>query len=132
ERVGRALADDGVAGVGAAVVADDEVVAVGEEVNDLALGLVAPLEADDTGATRGDAWRRRGRHGSDGRLRAAAAALGTHRLKAAEAGVRPARDEGSGSIEQVLTVAGAANPVKGNQNAAPRRTPPMECGGLTP
>src|SRR5207302_1078223 len=74
ELVRRALADDGVAGVGAAVVADDEVVPVGEEVNDLALGLVAPLQADDTGATGGDAWRRRGRHGSDGRLRAAGAA----------------------------------------------------------
>ena len=44
------LADDGVAGVGAAVVANDEVVLVGEEIDDLALGLVAPLQADDTGA----------------------------------------------------------------------------------
>jgi hypothetical protein len=36
-------------GVGAAVVADDEVVLFGEEIDDLALGLVAPLQADDTG-----------------------------------------------------------------------------------
>ena len=50
ELVGLAAGDDGVAGVGAAVVADDEVVLVGEEIDDLALGLVAPLQADDTGA----------------------------------------------------------------------------------
>ena len=38
------------AGVGAAVVADDEIVLVGEQIDDLALGLIAPLQADDTGA----------------------------------------------------------------------------------
>ena len=45
-----AVGDDGVAGVGPAVVADDEVVPLGEQIDDLAFGLVAPLEADDTGA----------------------------------------------------------------------------------
>ena len=54
--------DDGVAGVGPAVVADDEVVLVAEQIDDLALGLVAPLQADHAraghcrtcpGATRG-------------------------------------------------------------------------------
>ena len=53
------LADDGVAGVGAAVVADDEVVLVGEQIDDLALGLVAPLQADDTGAGVRNALRLR-------------------------------------------------------------------------
>src|SRR5262249_17140224 len=43
-------ANDGVAGVGPAVVADHEVVLVGEEIDDFSLGLVAPLKADDTGA----------------------------------------------------------------------------------
>ena len=43
-----AAPDDRVPGVGPAVVADDEVVVVGEEVDDLALGLVAPLEANHT------------------------------------------------------------------------------------
>ena len=42
--------DHRVAGVGPAVVADHEVVMLGEKIDDLALGLVAPLQADDTGA----------------------------------------------------------------------------------
>src|SRR5260370_1140246 len=46
-----AVGDDGVARVGAAVVADHEVVLLGEQIDDLALGLVAPLKADDTGAS---------------------------------------------------------------------------------
>src|SRR5207245_3848545 len=45
-----AVADDGVAGVGPAVVANDDIVLVGEEIDDLAFGLVAPLQADDTRA----------------------------------------------------------------------------------
>ena len=40
---------DGVAGVGAAAVADDDVGVLGEEIDDLALALVAPLQADDAG-----------------------------------------------------------------------------------
>ena len=40
---------DGVPGVGAAAVADDDVGVLGQEVDDLALALVAPLEADDGG-----------------------------------------------------------------------------------
>src|SRR5437879_11333486 len=38
---------DGVAGVGAALVADDEIGALGEHVHDLPLALVAPLGAGD-------------------------------------------------------------------------------------
>jgi hypothetical protein len=41
------------AGVGAAVVTDHEVVIVGEQVNNLSLGLVAPLQTDDTGTGHG-------------------------------------------------------------------------------
>ena len=48
ELEGLAVRDDGMAGVGAAVVADDEIVLLGEQIDDLALGLVAPLQADDT------------------------------------------------------------------------------------
>src|SRR5438132_7390112 len=47
---GLAALDDGMAGVGASVEANDNVMLVGEKVDDLAFGLVAPLQADDTGA----------------------------------------------------------------------------------
>ena len=62
---GLALAghDDGMAGVGAAVVADDGVVVGGEEVNGLALAFIAPLEADDGGGV----WRGSGFGGGDRR-----------------------------------------------------------------
>src|SRR2546423_14549724 len=44
----RLVADfDGVAGVVTALVARDHVEALGQEVNDLALALIAPLRADD-------------------------------------------------------------------------------------
>ena len=46
---GLAIDNDGMAGVGSAVETDHEVVLIGEQINDLALGLVAPLQADDTG-----------------------------------------------------------------------------------
>ena len=36
------------AGIGPAVVTDDEVVLFREEIDDFAFGLVAPLQADDT------------------------------------------------------------------------------------
>src|SRR5207237_10608628 len=42
-----ALHDDGVTGVAAALEADDEVRLLGQDVDDLALALVAPLDADD-------------------------------------------------------------------------------------
>ena len=45
-----AVADDRVAGVVAALEADDDVGLLGEQVDDLALALVAPLGADDHGA----------------------------------------------------------------------------------
>ena len=48
-RVFLAADADGVPGVGAAAVADDDVGVLGEEIDDLALALVAPLEADDNG-----------------------------------------------------------------------------------
>ena len=53
ELEGLVAVDDGMAGVGAAVVADDEIVLIGEEIDDFALGLVAPLQADDTSAGHG-------------------------------------------------------------------------------
>ena len=46
ELVGLAAGDDGMAGVAAALVADDDIVLVGQQVDDLALGLVAPLQTD--------------------------------------------------------------------------------------
>ena len=42
--------DDGVPGVRAALIADDEVVLAGEDVDDLALGFVAPLQTDNASA----------------------------------------------------------------------------------
>src|SRR5207244_3991946 len=42
---------DGVPGVGAATVAHDDVGVLGEEIDDLSLALVAPLEADDAGVS---------------------------------------------------------------------------------
>ena len=47
--------------VGAAVVANDDIMVIGEEIDDLAFGLVAPLEADDTGAGHGGPTRPAGR-----------------------------------------------------------------------
>ena len=47
--VGRAVGDDRVPGVRAAVVAADDVRVLRQEVDDLALALVAPLRADDHG-----------------------------------------------------------------------------------
>jgi hypothetical protein len=44
--VGLAVEDDGVAGVVAAVVADNDVVLGGQEVDDFTLGLIAPRQAD--------------------------------------------------------------------------------------
>ena len=68
ELEGAVAVDDGVAGVGAAVVADHEVVLVGEQIDDLALGLVAPLQADDTGAGhRGCTYSGGGRKSFPGR-----------------------------------------------------------------
>ena len=48
-----AAEDDGVSGVVAAQIADDDVVPIGQQVDDLALGLIAPLEADDGGDVLG-------------------------------------------------------------------------------
>ena len=50
---GLAAGDHGVAGVRAALVADDDLVVLGEDVDEFALGLVAPLQTDDTGAGHG-------------------------------------------------------------------------------
>ena len=47
ELVDLVVADDRVAGVVAALVADDDVGPLGEQVGDLSLALVAPLGADD-------------------------------------------------------------------------------------
>ena len=50
--VGLAVKDDGMAGVVAPLIADDDVVSVGQQIDDFALGLISPLQADN----------RRGRH----------------------------------------------------------------------
>ncbi len=50
EFIGLSAGDDGVPGVGATLIADDDVVLFGEQVYELALGLVAPLQADHTGS----------------------------------------------------------------------------------
>lgn len=47
-----AVEDHGMAGVIAPLIADDDVVFVGQQIDDLALGLISPLQADN----------RRGRH----------------------------------------------------------------------
>ena len=57
ELEGLAVDDDGVAGVGPAVVADDEVELVAEQIDDLPLGLVAPLQADHARAGHFDPVR---------------------------------------------------------------------------
>ena len=44
---GLAAGDHGMAGVGPALVADDDIVLLGQQIDDLALGLVAPLQTDD-------------------------------------------------------------------------------------
>ena len=47
--------DHGMAGVGPALVADDNVVLFGQYIDDLPLGLISPLQSDDTrGRHRGD------------------------------------------------------------------------------
>src|SRR5437868_774058 len=48
--VGLAIANNGVPRVGATVVADDDMMVGGEQVYDLAFGLVTPLQTDNTGA----------------------------------------------------------------------------------
>ena len=55
--VGLAAGDDRVAGVAAPLVADDDVVLVGQQVDELALGLVAPLQTDH--ASNAHPWRPR-------------------------------------------------------------------------
>jgi hypothetical protein len=42
--------NDGMPGIGPAVVADDDIMLLGEKIDDLALGFVAPLQADNTGS----------------------------------------------------------------------------------
>ncbi len=49
--------DDGMPGVRAALVADDEVVLTGQEVDDLALGFVAPLQTDNASAGHSETVR---------------------------------------------------------------------------
>ena len=49
--VGLAAGDDGMAGVAAPLIADDDVVLVGQQVDELALGLVAPLQTDHASNT---------------------------------------------------------------------------------
>ena len=66
QRVALVAHHDRVAGVGTAVVAHDDVVAGGEDIDDLALALVAPLETDDGGGMRcvvHEAWDANGAWG---------------------------------------------------------------------
>ena len=53
ELVGLAVGDDRVPRIRAAVVAADEIRVLGEQIDDLALALVAPLGADDDGRGHG-------------------------------------------------------------------------------
>src|SRR5262245_20965685 len=46
--------NDGVASVGAALITDDKIVFAGQDVDDLALGFVAPLQTDN--ASAGHNW----------------------------------------------------------------------------
>ena len=64
--VGLAVDDDRVPGVRPTLVAADEVGVLGEQVDDLALALVAPLRTDDHGGRHGDSL-----HASDSRRRRA-------------------------------------------------------------
>ncbi len=52
-----AAGDDGMAGIGPALVADDDIVLLGEQIDNLALGLVAPLQSDNTGGRHRNAPR---------------------------------------------------------------------------
>ena len=53
ELPGLAAADHRMAGIGAALVANDQVVLLRKNVDELAFGLVTPLQSDDTGAGHG-------------------------------------------------------------------------------
>ena len=53
ELPGLAVGDDGVAGVGAALIADDDLVVLGEDVDEFAFGFVAPLQTDNACAGHG-------------------------------------------------------------------------------
>ena len=53
ELPGLAVGDDGVAGVGAALVADDDRMIFGENIDEFAFGFVAPLQTDNTCAGHG-------------------------------------------------------------------------------
>ena len=55
ELEGLAAGDHRVAGVGPALVADDDIVLLGEQIDDLALGLIAPLQSDNTRGRHCDA-----------------------------------------------------------------------------
>ena len=94
-----AVADDRVAGVVAALEAHDGVGVLGEQVDDLALALVAPLGADDHDAWHADECRRR-RPASYGRQRATRR-LGRATLRAVVAEERQRRSHISSSRETV-------------------------------
>ena len=50
--VGLTIADDGMAGIAAPLIADDDVVLFGQDVDELAFGFVAPLQTDDASNTQ--------------------------------------------------------------------------------
>ncbi len=54
ELVGLAAGDDRMAGVGPALIADDNLMLPGQEIDDLSLGLVPPLQANHTRSGHGD------------------------------------------------------------------------------
>jgi hypothetical protein len=49
EHILRALGDDGVTGIVSALATDHDVGGLGEEIDDLALAFISPLESDDDG-----------------------------------------------------------------------------------
>jgi hypothetical protein len=68
ELPGLAVGDDGVAGVGAALIADDDLVVLGEDVNEFAFGFVTPLQTDNACAGHGrrSSLKGEGENGSPG------------------------------------------------------------------
>jgi hypothetical protein len=48
--------DNRVPGIGPALIADDEIVLAGKEIDDFAFGLVAPLQTNNAGARHGSSY----------------------------------------------------------------------------
>jgi hypothetical protein len=69
ELVGLAVGDDGMARIGAALVAAHEIGVLGEQIDDLALALVSPLRADDDCRRHDESVCQKNKSVKDARLR---------------------------------------------------------------